>query len=112
MIELAGVQRTKISQITGERLKEAVSNNKALSALSNVFHALEKGKTTYMPFRESKLTFLLQGPLCGVRCNSPELASCVANLQKSSILTSSRHHEHNFGNPPLQQHKSHWQPRR
>jgi hypothetical protein len=47
-------------------LKEAQSINKSLSALGNVMQALSKTKnTTHVPFRDSKLTYLLQDSLSG-----------------------------------------------
>jgi hypothetical protein len=45
---------------TGERLKEASSINKSLSALGNVINALVSGRTRYVPYRDSRLTFLLR----------------------------------------------------
>lgn len=42
------------------RLKEAGSINKSLSALGNVINALVSGKTRYIPYRDSRLTFLLR----------------------------------------------------
>ena len=42
------------------RLKEAGSINKSLSALGNVINALVSGKTRYVPYRDSRLTFLLR----------------------------------------------------
>lgn len=62
---------------TGDRLKEATKINLSLSALGNVISALVDGKSTHIPYRDSKLTRLLQDSLGGntktlmVACLSP-----------------------------------------
>jgi hypothetical protein len=50
---------------TGDRLKEATKINLSLAALGNVISALVDGKATYIPYRDSKLTRLLQNSLGG-----------------------------------------------
>jgi len=57
--DLAGSERLRKSGSTGERMREAQSINKSLSALGDVFHALSH-HTPHVPFRNSKLTWLLQ----------------------------------------------------
>ena len=47
------------------RLKEATRINLSLSALGNVISALVDGRSTHIPYRDSKLTFLLQDSLGG-----------------------------------------------
>ncbi|KAK3750121.1 hypothetical protein QZH41_008778, partial [Actinostola sp. cb2023] len=49
----------------GERLKEATKINLSLSALGNVISSLVDGKSTHIPYRDSKLTRLLQDSLGG-----------------------------------------------
>ena len=62
---------------TGDRLKEATKINLSLSALGNVISALVDGKSKHIPYRDSKLTRLLQDSLGGntktlmVACLSP-----------------------------------------
>ena len=66
MIDLAGSERISKTSATGERLKEAQSINKSLSALGNVICALGKsGGGGHVPFRDSKLTHLLSNSLSG-----------------------------------------------
>lgn len=63
LIDLAGSERITKSEASGERLKEAQYINKSLSALGDVMSALQYGEK-HIPFRNSKLTSILQGPLC------------------------------------------------
>lgn len=49
---------------TGDRLKEATKINLSLSALGNVISALVDGKSKHIPYRDSKLTRLLQVGAC------------------------------------------------
>ncbi len=64
MVDLAGSERLKDSGATGERLTETKHINKSLSNLGNVIMALSS-KDAHIPYRNSKLTFLLQPALSG-----------------------------------------------
>ena len=64
LVDLAGSERLDRSGATGQRAKEAMSINKSLSSLADVFVALGN-KSSHVPFRNSKLTYLLQPCLSG-----------------------------------------------
>ncbi|XP_012321038.1 kinesin-like protein KIF21A isoform X13 [Aotus nancymaae] len=78
-VDLAGSERLKRTGATGERAKEGISINCGLLALGNVISALgDKSKrATHVPYRDSKLTRLLQDSLGGnsqtimIACVSP-----------------------------------------
>jgi Kinesin-like protein len=65
LVDLAGSERQSKTGATGERLKEATKINLSLSALGNVISALVDGKTQHIPYRDSKLTRILQDSLGG-----------------------------------------------
>ncbi|XP_033697784.1 kinesin-like protein KIF17 isoform X8 [Tursiops truncatus] len=77
LVDLAGSERQSKTGATGERLKEATKINLSLSALGNVISALVDGRCKHIPYRDSKLTRLLQDSLGGntktlmVACLSP-----------------------------------------
>lgn len=64
LCDLAGSERLSKSQATGSTLTETKHINKSLSALSDVFLSLSNNNK-HIPFRNSKLTYLLQPCLSG-----------------------------------------------
>nr|XP_023926072.1 kinesin-like protein KIN-14J [Quercus suber] len=64
LVDLAGSERVDRSEVTGDRLREAQHINKSLSALGDVIFALAQ-KSPHVPYRNSKLTQVLQSSLGG-----------------------------------------------
>lgn len=64
LIDLAGSERVSKTAASGQRLKEAQNINRSLSALGDVIAALG-ASSKHVPYRNSKLTFLLQDSLSG-----------------------------------------------
>lgn len=79
LVDLAGSERAKRTKAEGQRLKEGININRGLLALGNVISALtlEGGSGGHVPYRDSKLTRMLQDSLGGnsrtvmIACVSP-----------------------------------------
>mmetsp|Transcript_10423 Transcript_10423/g.23605 ORF Transcript_10423/g.23605 Transcript_10423/m.23605 type:complete len:1381 (-) Transcript_10423:154-4296(-) len=97
LVDLAGSERLKQSEAVGEQLREAQHINRSLSALADVISAKER-KVAYVPYRNSKLTHLLQDALGGQQqCRTvvivalpptrQSISETLHSLQFSSRLT-------------------------
>ncbi|WOK95613.1 hypothetical protein Cni_G04320 [Canna indica] len=85
LVDLAGSERQKSSGAEGDRLKEATNINKSLSTLGLVIMnlvSISNKKSLHVPYRDSKLTFLLQDSLGG---NSK--TTIIANISPSNCCT-------------------------
>jgi hypothetical protein len=86
LVDLAGSEKQKKTKSEGIRFKEATKINLSLSALMNVITSLVDGKCSHVPYRDSKLTRLLQDSLggnvktCMIANISPERASYEETL--------------------------------
>jgi len=76
LVDLAGSEMVRKTHASGQQLEEAKTINKSLSTLGLVINALTEEKTQHIPYRDSKLTRVLQ-----VRGGSPsQKAHLVATL--------------------------------
>ena len=94
LVDLAGSERVSKTKVSGTRLDEAKNINLALLALGNCIQALTEGRTRYIPFRDSKLTRLLEDSLGGNSKTSlvVTIGPAITNYQESvsSLLFGSR----------------------
>ncbi|RKP04810.1 P-loop containing nucleoside triphosphate hydrolase protein, partial [Thamnocephalis sphaerospora] len=87
-VDLAGSERLKRTNAVGDRAREGISINAGLSALGNVISALGDNtkKAVHVPYRDSKLTRLLQDSLGGnsqtlmIACVSPAASNLTETL--------------------------------
>ncbi|PKC12896.1 kinesin-domain-containing protein, partial [Rhizophagus irregularis] len=104
-VDLAGSERLKRTSAVGERVKEGISINSGLLALGNVISALgdpNKAKhTTHIPYRDSKLTRLLQDSLGGnaqtlmIACVSPAEYNLVETVNTLKYANRARNIKNN-----------------
>ncbi|XP_073012159.1 kinesin-like protein KIN-1 isoform X1 [Typha latifolia] len=81
LVDLAGSEKVEKTGAGGRVLDEAKTINKSLSALGNVINALTAGKTNHIPYRDSKLTRILQDALGG---NSRTALLCCCSPSPSN----------------------------
>ena len=84
LVDLAGSERLKQSGVEGAALREARHINKSLAALGDVMEALD-AKSKHVPFRNSKLTYLLQDSLGGNSVTSMVATVCPTSLNGSEV---------------------------
>jgi len=77
-VDLAGSERTKHSQSEGARMTEANNINRSLSALGDTLMALEQRKA-HIPFRNSKLSYLLSDVLSQRWSKVMMIATCATD---------------------------------
>ena len=103
LVDLAGSERQSKTGATGERLKEATKINLSLSALGNVISALSDEKQHHVPYRDSKLTRILQDSLGGntktVMLANAGPADCNVDESLSTLRYANR--AKNIKNKPL-----------
>ncbi|XP_026456859.1 kinesin-like protein KIN-12D isoform X2 [Papaver somniferum] len=123
LVDLAGSERQKASGAEGERLKEAASINKSLSTLGHVIMVLvdvAQGKQRHIPYRDSRLTFLLQDSLGGNSktmiianvspsiCSAAETLSTLKFAQRAKLIQNNAIvNEDASGNVMALQHQIH-----
>nr|XP_019013289.1 kinesin [Kwoniella pini CBS 10737]OCF52070.1 kinesin [Kwoniella pini CBS 10737] len=103
LVDLAGSEKVGKTGATGQTLEEAKKINKSLSALGMVINALTDGKSSHVPYRDSKLTRILQESLGGnsrttliINCspatfNEPETLSTLRfGMRAKSIKNKAR----------------------
>lgn len=94
LVDLAGSERQKLTHAAGDRLKEAGNINRSLSALGNLINILaeisQSGKQRHVPYRDSKLTFLLQESLGGNAMLAMICAVSPSERCKSETLSTLR----------------------
>lgn len=94
LVDLAGSERVRVTGATGQRLEESKKINQSLSALGNVISALTDSKPRqHIPFRDSKLTRLLEDSLGG-NCKT----TMMAMISPSSDAFSDSHQTLKFAN--------------
>jgi hypothetical protein len=96
LVDLAGSERAESTGATGDRLKEGAAINKSLSSLGNVIKALadqsnNPGKKVFVPYRDSKLTQILQSALGGNSKTIMVAALSPADINYEETLSTLRY---------------------
>ncbi|MEW5302097.1 MAG: hypothetical protein WDW36_004907 [Sanguina aurantia] len=88
MVDLAGSERSDRTGASGSQLTEGSQINKSLSCLANVIFALTDDKVKHIPYRDSKLTRVLQDSLGG-SAKTVLLVCCSSSMENSMETLSS-----------------------
>ncbi len=92
--DLAGSEMVRKTEAAGQRLKEAQAINRSLSALGNVINALttnsSSSSSSHIPYRDSKLTRLLQDSLGGNAKTALIVTASVSSINVSETLSTLR----------------------
>ncbi|XP_041858332.1 kinesin heavy chain-like [Melanotaenia boesemani] len=83
LVDLAGSEKVSKTGAEGSVLDEAKNINKSLSALGNVIAALSEGTKTHVPYRDSKMTRILQDSLGG-NCRTTIIICCSPSVYNES----------------------------
>ncbi|XP_073702130.1 kinesin heavy chain [Garra rufa] len=94
LVDLAGSEKVSKTGAEGSVLDEAKNINKSLSALGNVISALAEGTKTHVPYRDSKMTRILQDSLGG-NCRTTIVICCSPSVyneaeSKSTLMFGQR----------------------
>ena len=90
-VDLAGSEKVAKTDVKGKQLEEAKNINKSLTALGMVINTLAEGKKgTHIPYRDSKLTRLLQDSLGGNSMTTLLIACSMCSYNDKETLTTLR----------------------
>uniref|UniRef100_A0A673KUP8 Kinesin-like protein n=1 Tax=Sinocyclocheilus rhinocerous TaxID=307959 RepID=A0A673KUP8_9TELE len=87
LVDLAGSEKVSKTGAEGSVLDEAKNINKSLSALGNVISALAEGTKTHVPYRDSKMTRILQDSLGG-NCRTTIVICCSPSVYNEAEIKS------------------------
>ncbi|RIB10372.1 kinesin heavy chain [Gigaspora rosea] len=90
LVDLAGSEKVGKTGASGQTLEEAKKINKSLSALGMVINALTDGKSTHIPYRDSKLTRILQESLGGNSRTTLIINSSPSSFNEAETLSTLR----------------------
>ncbi|KAH0575495.1 Kinesin [Spironucleus salmonicida] len=82
IIDLAGSERVKKTQVEGQKLNELIKINQSLTCLGNVIQSLQQ-ENNHIPFRDSVLTKILARSLSQNQCNITILGTICSDIQQS-----------------------------
>lgn len=89
-IDLAGSEKIAKTNVTGQQLEEAKNINKSLTCLGKVINALTEKEKGFIPYRESKLTRMLQESLGGNSKTTLLLAASMCSYNDKETVNTLR----------------------